>query len=228
MSSESFENFDYSGFSGVFNINDLNPVKEDISDRVVEKKDMSGEKKSVGGPYSFIRGIGKELCERQEDEARKLNPAKYKKEKMAKKLNQIKGTLREKQKDLVTMKAKYDRLMNKVVLSKEEQKSLNTLDIEIDYLQWEIVDLKRDKRDIEIKMDSFSYGYYDAKSRENAGYNMDHQKFGYGTPNHVENSEKRISELECIYKWLKPYLEKNPDAFRQDYQQGGRDDRSSL
>lgn len=212
MSNESFANFDFSGFNGVLNGSDFNPVKENISDRVVEKKDMSGGKSFVGAVNKFVA----ENLEKQAKETRKaLNPEKYEKEEMAEKLNQVKGTLEEKQKDLVTMKAKYNRLMKKVVLSKKEQKSLNTLNTEINYLQKQILKL-REIRD--VMLSDFSYGHYDAKSRGDAGYNMDYQKFDDGTPNHVENSEQRISKLECVNKRLKKYI----NLFNKDEQQDDR------
>ena len=38
MGSESFANFDFSGFNGVLNSSDFNPVsKENISDKVINK-----------------------------------------------------------------------------------------------------------------------------------------------------------------------------------------------
>ena len=213
MPTESFANFDFNGFNGVLNGSDFNPVnKENISDRVIDKKDISGGIDIVGGAYSFVRGI----FEKQAKETKKaLNPEKYGKEEMLEKLNQVEETLEEKKKDLVAIKAKYNRLTKKVVLSKTEQKDLNTLDREINYLQREISEL-REIRD--IALDDFSYGNYEAKSRADAGYNMDYQKFDDGTPNHVENSEQRISKLECVNKRLKKYI----NLFNKDEQQDNR------
>lgn len=209
---ESFANFDFSGFNGVLSGSDFNPVKENTSDRVVERKDISGGKNFIGAVNKFVA----ENLEKQAKETRKaLNPEKYEKEEMAEKLNQVKETLEEKQKDLVTLKAKYNRLMKKIVLSKTEQKSLNTLDREIDYLQKEILEL-REKRN--IMSNDFSYGNDEAKSKEDAGYNMDYQKFYDGTPNHVENSEQIISKLECVNKRLKKHL----NLFNKDEQQDDR------
>lgn len=209
---ESFANFDFSGFNGVLSGSDFNPVKENTSDRVVERKDISGGKNFIGAVNKFVA----ENLEKQAKETRKaLNPEKYEKEEMAEKLNQVKETLEEKQKDLVASKAKYNRLMKKVTLSKTEQKDLNTLDREINYLQREISEL-REIRD--IALDDFSYGNYEAKSRADAGYNMDYQKFDDGTPNHVENSEQRISKLECVNKRLKKYI----NLFNKDEQQDNR------
>ena len=222
MSNESFANFDFSGFNGVLNGSDFNPVKENISDMVVEKKDMSGGKNFLGAVNKFVA----ENLEKQAKETKKaLNPEKYKKEEMMEKFNQVKEILEEKKKDLVKIKAEYSRLMKEVVLSKKGQKSLNTLNTEINYLQKQILEL-REIRD--ITSNDFSYGHYDAKSREDASYNMDYQKFDDGTPNHVENSEQRISSSEYLEQRLQRYLKKHPNAFKQDHQQGGRDDRSSL
>ena len=136
MGSESFANFDFSGFNGVLNGSDFNPVnKENISDRVIEKKDRSGGGNFLGGLNTLIA----ESLEKQAKETKKaLNPEKYGKEEMLEKLNQVEEILEEKKKDLVAIKAKYNRLMKKVTLSKTEQKDLNTLDREINYLQREI------------------------------------------------------------------------------------------
>ncbi len=213
MSNESFANFDFSGFNGVLNSSDFNPVsKENISDRVINKTDRSGGKSFIGAVNKFVA----ENLEKQAKETRKaLNPEKYEKEEIAEKLNQVKETLEEKKKDLVAMKAKYNRLMKKVTLSKTEQKDLNTLDREINYLQREILEL-RGIRD--VTLNDFSYGNYEAKSRADAGYNMDYQKFDDGTPNHVENSDQKISNLECVNKRLKKYL----NLFNKDEQQDDR------
>ena len=222
MSDESFANFDFSGFNGVLNGNDFNPVKENIGDRVVEKKDISGGKSFIGAVNKFVA----ENLEKRAKKTRKdLNPKKYEKEERMEKLNQVKEMLEEKKKDLVAIKAKYNRLMKKVTLSKTEQKGLNTLDIEINYLQREIVELREIK---DIMLSDFSYGNYETKSREDAGYNMDYQKLSNGVPNHGENSERKFSNNEYLEQKLQCYLKKHPNAFKQDHQQSGRDDRPSL
>lgn len=187
MPTESFANFDFSGFNGVLNGSDFKPLnKKDISDRVIDKKDISGGRDIVGGAYSFVRGI----FEKQAKEIKKaLNPEKYGNEEMREKLNQVKETLEEKKKDLVAIKAEYNRLMKKVTLSKTEQKDLNTLGRKINYLQGEILALRTAQKDIAKQMNSFSYEYY---------------------------------EVNFIDKRLKSYLEKNPDAFKQDEQQDNR------
>ena len=207
MGSESFANFDFSGFNGVLNGSDFNPVnKENISDRVIDKKDISGGRDIVGGAYSFVRGI----FEKQAKETKKaLNPEKYGKEEMLEKLNQVEETLEEKKKDLVEAKKE---LSSSKTISKTEKKRL---EMKINYLQREIVEL-REIRD--IMLNDFSYGNYEAKSRADAGYNMDYQKFDDGTPNHVENSEQRISKLECVNKRLKKYI----NLFNKDEQKDNR------
>lgn len=198
MSNESFANF--KGFKVVLNGSDFNQVKENASDRVVEKRDMSGGKSFLGAVNKFVA----ENLERQATETRKaLNPEKYEKEEMAKKLDQVKGMLEEKQKDLVEAKKE---LSSSKTISKTEKKRL---DMEINYLQKEIVELRRN---IYTMLSDFSYSHYSMKS----GKDDD------GTPNHAENSEQRIRKLECIYKRIKPYLEKNPDVFKQDGQQDNR------
>lgn len=212
MSSESFANFDFNGFNGVLNGNDFKPVKGNISNRVVEKKDISGGKNFIG---TFNKLVAENLEKQAKITRKALNPKKYKAEEMMKKLDQVEGTLEEKKKDLVTMKTKHKRLMGKVVLSKTEQKSLNTLNMEINYLQKEILELQEIRN---AMLSDFSYGHYGAKSREDAGYNMDYQKFDDGTPNHVENSERRISKLECVNRRLKKYI----NLFDKDEQQDDR------
>ena len=206
MGSESFANFDFSGFNGVLNGSDFNPVnKENISDRVIEKKDRSGGKSFIGTVNKFVA----ENLEKQAKETRKaLNPGKYEKEEMVEKLNQIEETLEEKQKDLVEAKKE---LSSSKTISKTEKKRL---EMKINYLQREIVEL-REIRD--IMLNDFSYGNCEAKSGEGAGYNTGYQ-FNEGTPNHGENSEQRISNLECVNKRLKKYL----DLFNKDGQQDDR------
>ncbi|MBQ9491157.1 MAG: hypothetical protein IJU86_00050 [Firmicutes bacterium] len=230
MSNESFANFDFSGFNGVLNGSDFNPVsKENISDRVINKTDRSGGKSFIGAVNKFVA----ENLEKQAKETRKaLNPEKYGKEEMLEKLNQVEETLEEKKKDLVAMKAKRASLGPKIILHrtkiKTQRANLNKLDVEIKYLQDEIEKLQTAKKNIEKQMDSFSYGHYDAKSREDADYNMDYQKFSNGAPNHGENSERRFSSNEYLEQKLQRYLKKHPNAFKQDHQQSGRDDRPSL
>ena len=97
--------------------------------------------------------------------------------------------------------------------------------LEINYLQREIVELREIK---DIMLSDFSYGNYETKSREDAGYNMDYQKLSNGVPNHGENSERRFSSNEYLEQRLQRYLTKHPNAFKQDHQQSGRDDRPSL
>lgn len=215
MSDESFANFDFSGFNGVLNGNDFNPVKENIGDRVVEKKDISGGKSFIGAVNKFVA----ENLEKRAKKTRKdLNPKKYEKEERMEKLNQVEETLEEKQKDLVEAKKE---LSSSKTISKTEKKRL---EMKINSLQNEIVELREIK---DIMLSDFSYGNYETKSREDAGYNMDYQKLSNGVPNHGENSE-RFSSNEYLEQKLQRYLKKHPNAFKQDHQQSGRDDRPSL
>ena len=119
----------------------------------------------------------------------------------------LKGDIK-KQKDLVEAKKE---LSSSKTISKTEKKRLK---MKINYLQREIVEL-REIRD--IMLNDFSYGNCEAKSGEGAGYNTGYQ-FNEGTPNHGENSEQRISNLECVNKRLKKYL----DLFNKDGQQDDR------
>ena len=196
----------FKGFKIIIDGRDFRPISEA---NLINKKI---------NPTKRFNIIIKQLCKlvkenfkKQERITRKnLNPEKYKKAEIIEKLDQVKGTLEEKQKDLVEAKKE---LSSSKTISKTEKKRL---EMKINCLQMEIVELRKNR---DTMLSDFSYSHYSMKSGKDAACNMDYQKSSNGMPNHGENSQQGFSGLKCVDDRLKKY---NSSIFNEDRRQDNR------